>query len=145
MPDKVLAYITHGADLLVFRHPDFPEAGIQVPAGTIEVGEAPDMAVMREAHEETGLINLVMKGFLGKCYYDMSPWGGDPSQNRYFFHLDLTGDVQPTWRHSETNSGKSEPIAFEFFWVRMPDEVPELIAGHGQMLSALIALRYQSL
>lgn len=53
--DKVLAYITHGNRLLVFRHPHAPEAGIQVPAGTVEEGEDPGTAVLREAAEETGL------------------------------------------------------------------------------------------
>ncbi len=33
---KVFAYITSQHQLLVFRHPYAPEAGIQVPAGTIE-------------------------------------------------------------------------------------------------------------
>ena len=32
---KVLAYVTRGDELLVFRHRDFPEAGLQVPAGTM--------------------------------------------------------------------------------------------------------------
>jgi len=48
---KVLAYVTWGDKLLVFSHPDFPEAGIQVPAGTIEPGEEPEAAVLREAFE----------------------------------------------------------------------------------------------
>ena len=52
---KVIAYITNGRRLLVFRDTDFPEAGIQVPAGTVDAGEAPQTAVMREAQEETGL------------------------------------------------------------------------------------------
>ena len=30
---KVFAYITYQRRLLVFSHPDFPEAGIQVPTG----------------------------------------------------------------------------------------------------------------
>ncbi len=38
---KVYAYITHGHRLLVFSHRDFPEAGIQVPGGTMEEGEDP--------------------------------------------------------------------------------------------------------
>jgi hypothetical protein len=32
---KAFAYITHQKRLLVFRHVDVPEAGIQVPAGTM--------------------------------------------------------------------------------------------------------------
>jgi 8-oxo-dGTP pyrophosphatase MutT (NUDIX family) len=50
---KVFAYITWGIKLLVFSQPTAPEAGIQVPAGTVEDGEAVDAAVMREAFEET--------------------------------------------------------------------------------------------
>ena len=145
MPAKVCAYITHGSNLLMFSHPDFPEAGIQVPAGTIEPGETPEAAIMREAFEETGLTDLKLIGFLGECYYDMSDWGGDPQQHRYFFHLELHGEAATTWRHYETDGGKSDPIAFEFFWAKLPDAIPELIAGHGQMLLQLFAKEYQSI
>ena len=52
---KVVAYNTRGDELLVFTHREFPEAGVQVPAGTVEEGETLDAAVLREVHEETGL------------------------------------------------------------------------------------------
>lgn len=52
---KVLAYITNRQRLLVFSHLDIPEAGIQVPGGTLEDGESPEEGVLREAYEETGL------------------------------------------------------------------------------------------
>jgi 8-oxo-dGTP pyrophosphatase MutT (NUDIX family) len=41
-----------GHELLLFQH---AHAGIQIPAGTIEPGETPEQAVLREAAEETGL------------------------------------------------------------------------------------------
>src|SRR5690348_18410922 len=63
---KALAYITWGNTLLVFSHPDFPEAGIQVPAGTIEPGEEPEAGALREAFEETGLSGLALVAFLGE-------------------------------------------------------------------------------
>ena len=137
MPDKVFAYITHGTDLLLFRHPDFPEAGIQVPAGSIEEGETPEVAVMREAFEETGLSGLKLISYLGETTYDMSAWNGDPAQRRHFFHLELSDHAQTTWLHDETDGVVSDPIVFEFFWARMPDDIPYLIAGHGQMLPSL--------
>ncbi len=56
--EKVTAYITDGDKLLVFSHPHHPDAGIQVPTGTVEQSEPLDDAVLREAHEETGLDNL---------------------------------------------------------------------------------------
>jgi ADP-ribose pyrophosphatase YjhB (NUDIX family) len=55
----VLAYITCQQKLLVFRHSYEPEAGIQVPAGTIEEGEPPEQAVLCEAFAETGLTGLM--------------------------------------------------------------------------------------
>ena len=143
MPAKVFAYITHGTNLLVFRHPNSPEAGIQVPAGSIEAGESPEAAVMREAFEETGLNGLKLIAYLGETTYDMSSWDGDPAQQRYFFHLELHGQAPTTWHHDETDGGKSKPIVFEFFWTRIPEDIPDLIAGHGQMLSALHLKHHQ--
>ena len=67
--EKVIAYITQEDKLLVFRHPFHPEAGIQVPAGTIEPGESPQEAVLREAHEETGFSELELRAFLGMQEY----------------------------------------------------------------------------
>lgn len=44
---KAFAYITQGNSLLIFEHEDAPEAGIQVPAGSIEAGETPEEAALR--------------------------------------------------------------------------------------------------
>ncbi len=64
---KVTAFITRALteeiDLLLFNH---PEAGVQLPAGTVEVGENPDEAVIREAFEETGLRSLEIIKLLGR-------------------------------------------------------------------------------
>ena len=56
--NKVFAYVTRAEQLLVFRHVDSPEAGIQIPGGTIESGELPEDAVLREAVEAIGLGRL---------------------------------------------------------------------------------------
>ncbi|MBN1287486.1 MAG: NUDIX domain-containing protein [Anaerolineae bacterium] len=60
--EKVTAFITRGQELLVFEHPN---AGVQIPAGTVEVGEAPEAAALREAGEETGLASLSIRRYLG--------------------------------------------------------------------------------
>jgi 8-oxo-dGTP pyrophosphatase MutT (NUDIX family) len=85
--DKVVAYITRGDKLLVFSHPLYPEAGIQVPAGTIKKGESPDKAVIREAREETELHELETCSFLGVRKHDLSQYGTAVVLQRYFFHL----------------------------------------------------------
>lgn len=82
--EKVIAYITQANQLLVFSHPHHPEAGIQVPAGTIQAGESPEEAVLREAYEETGLENLELQAFLGVQEFDITQFGRAEVQRRYF-------------------------------------------------------------
>lgn len=52
---KVLAYITYNDKLLVFTHRDAPEAGVQVPGGTVEPDESIEDALYREIAEESGI------------------------------------------------------------------------------------------
>jgi 8-oxo-dGTP pyrophosphatase MutT (NUDIX family) len=63
--EKVTIFVTRataaGYDLLLFEH---PSAGIQIPAGTVEVGEAVDAAASREAAEETGLSDFRVRRYL---------------------------------------------------------------------------------
>ncbi len=98
---KVFAYITHRRRLLLFRHTNFPEAGIQVPAGTLEPGESPASGVIREAREETGLADLELVRFLGETVHSMHEHPGSfPPHERHhrFFHLTCLGEPPPTWR-----------------------------------------------
>ena len=48
---KVYAYILKQKEcqyqLLIFEHPDFPEAGVQIPRGTVESGESVSAAALR--------------------------------------------------------------------------------------------------
>jgi 8-oxo-dGTP pyrophosphatase MutT (NUDIX family) len=138
---KVFAYITHGHNLLVFRHLYVPEAGIQVPAGTVEENERSEDAVLREAFEETGLSDLTLGCFLGEQRRDMSDFGLDVVHHRCFYHLLYGGHPAVTWRHEESDPYgglEPEPIIFEFFWVRLPNDVPPLIADHDKMLPQLL-------
>ena len=137
---KAFAYITRGNRLLVFEHVDLPEAGIQVPAGTINKGESPDDAVLREAHEETGLSLLTVHRFLGAVQRDMNDYGIDEVHHRYFFHLTCDDQTPETWQHVESQrSDGGPPVRFRFWWVALPDGVPDLIADHDYKLGELDA------
>ena len=138
---KAYAYITHRNCLLVFAHRDYPEAGIQIPGGTIEPGEAPEDAVLREAYEETGLKALTLVALLGYYEREMPEFTHQEIQQRWMFHLSCDEPTPPeNWLHIEENpsEGDERDYAFQLFWVNLPDGVPDLIGGRGDMLDKLI-------
>ena len=62
--EKVTTFVSRkaGRDLLLFEHPN---AGVQIPAGTVEDNETPEEVALREAAEETGLTSLSTRLYLG--------------------------------------------------------------------------------
>lgn len=103
MNQKVLAYITrerHGRlELLVFRHREEPDAGIQIPAGTPEAGEPLEQALVREIEEESGLTGLT---FVRKVAAAEEP---DRFQVRHVYHLHASADLPDAWTHRVGRQG----------------------------------------
>lgn len=64
--EKVTAFITRNKklneELLLILHPN---AGIQIPAGTVEKEETVEEALKREVTEETGLKKITIKNYIG--------------------------------------------------------------------------------
>lgn len=135
---KVYVYITYQGQLLVFEHVDFPEAGIQVPGGTIEWREQPQEGAMREAKEESGLENLRLVQSLGCVDRDMRAFGLAEIHERHYFHLRCDEIPLQTWiSYEQTPSdGSQGPIKFEFYWVSL-NAVPPLAGKTDEMLPML--------
>ncbi len=138
---KATAYITRGPLLLVFDHVEYPDQAPQVPAGTMEPGETPSQAVLREAREETGLDDLQISRYLGDIVVGVETARGPEVHHRHFFHLLCPGPTPERWQHEETCGGTRAPIPLELYWVRMPHEIPEmdpvLSARLGDLLDGL--------
>lgn len=138
--EKVYGYVTFGFQLLLFEHVDFPEAGIQVPGGTVESREDFSSAVLREVTEETGLEDLHLVRFLGSVRKDLRDFGLAETHQRYYFHLGVNQFPGETWiAFEETPSDGSEgPINFRFFWAPL-NSIPPLMGGLDEMLPLLRA------
>jgi 8-oxo-dGTP pyrophosphatase MutT (NUDIX family) len=135
--EKVVAYVVRSGQLSVFIHLDDAtpvyESGLQVPAGTLAIGESPERAVLREAAEETGLEGLTIASTLGVADYDVRP-GRNEVHRRYFFQLRVEVPVGSTWDHAETDGGLGVPRPFRFSWIPL-EQGRSLVAGFGAMLS----------
>lgn len=133
--EKVLVYVVHRNELLVFHHVGMPEAGIQVPAGTLEPGEAPAAAARREVYEETGL-DVVIQHKLGEYSYPMHAYGRDEVQHRHVFQAAPQGEPARTWLHIEAHrSDGGEPVTLACHWQRLGSV--SLAGGQGEFLHAL--------
>jgi len=107
---KVTAFVTRRrediVELLVFQH---PTAGLQLPAGTIDDGETPLQAVVREVFEETGLTSLgsvtsiglmsAMGGPSSRMVVDTTPFYAEPSVDSEIIPITIGMGVEvPTLR-----------------------------------------------
>lgn len=135
--EKVVAYIVRGDRLVVFVHDEdsnpMIESGLQAPAGTVHDGEGPAEAVLREAHEETGLLGLRIVAYLGDADWDVRP-SGDAIHHRHFFQLSVP-EAPDEWRHIERGDGL-DVHPFTFFWLPL-DRAHLLVAGQSAMIGRL--------
>lgn len=102
----------------MFRHIDFSDdvVGLQVPAGTVEIGESPESAAIRELIEETGYNTFELAGYLGKCEYNINPYRNE-LQVRHFFAAKPTAELPVRWVAGEPKHNSNDEIRFEFFWI----------------------------
>lgn len=135
--EKVLCYIVRDGRLLVFRHLDygFEEVGIQVPAGTIRPGEAPEAAALREAAEETGLSAFTLIRKLGLSEYDVRPYRFE-LHRRHVFLLELGEPTPDRWLSHERHDGEQPPTRLECFWIPLA-AAHVLQAGQGALIGRL--------
>ena len=144
MKTKVAAFIirqsAQGPELLVFAHVDFPEVPVQVPGGTVESGESPEIALHREIEEECGLRGLSIIRNLGVSYFFWTAINDEIE--RHCFVLQAPDGTPENWQHLVGGAGEDEGLAFAYSWVKVenlklgggldkflsPEFIPELYA-----------------
>lgn len=114
--------------ILAFRH---PKAGTQLIKGTIEVGEPPEVAVLRELAEESGLVDATVVEKIGELSMDES------EQQWHIFLCQAAHDLPEEWDFFTTDGGGN---LFHFFWHSL-DEAPDK-SWHAHFRLALEWIRH---
>ena len=113
--EKAYAYVTRsGGDpgLLVFEHRN-ADAGVQVPKGTVDEGEDPRDAVVRELYEESGLREVAAVRPLATDVW--SHHRKPKAYRRHFFHVEVE-DAPDEWDHTVTGGGEDDGLVYCYFW-----------------------------
>ncbi|MBS8225546.1 NUDIX domain-containing protein [Vannielia litorea] len=112
---KALAAVLRGPaiarELLIFRH---PLTGDQLPKGTIEPGEGPATAAIRELQEESGL-SLAAPTAIGTWH---RPWeeGYTAPQLWHLFTFEAPPGLPDTWDHMAEGSPAEAGLIFSYRW-----------------------------
>ncbi|MCO0598030.1 NUDIX domain-containing protein [Peribacillus butanolivorans] len=132
---KAYGYVTRinedKPQVLVFQH-SIPEAGIQIPKGTVKPEENTYNAVIREIEEETGLKNVDVEALLAQDYWESD----DGTIHQRFFYKINVSDVPNEWNYQPTGGGDEEGLTFRFFWISSQEDVV-LVRGHGDYLNRI--------
>jgi 8-oxo-dGTP diphosphatase len=134
---KVVACITRsfkdGTQLLVFEHRDFPDAGVQVPAGTVQLDESVTTALLREVQEGSGLTRFIQVHKLVQYRWfceSRNEWN-----DRHVFHLSFS-DAPDQWDHTVKSSDDDSGMVFKYVWVPL-SHVPKLAEHQDDWLHLL--------
>jgi 8-oxo-dGTP pyrophosphatase MutT (NUDIX family) len=93
-------------EILAFEHPC---AGFQLVKGSIEIGETPSKAAIRELHEEAGITHC-------EVVADLGIWEARFRGQVWSFHLGSVGEPLPErWLHRTEDGGGQH---FRFFCTR---------------------------
>jgi 8-oxo-dGTP diphosphatase len=126
--EKVLIYLTRDpGELLVLEHTaEYPDAGVQVPAGGVALGEHPAQAASRELAEETGLTTDSEP-----VYLESRVWTDDsaPARVRHYFWMVAPPSTPDRWSHTVTAGDGDEGMLFWFTF--QPRREPGLTVGYG--------------
>ncbi|WP_416876163.1 NUDIX hydrolase [Kitasatospora sp. SC0581] len=138
---RVAVYVTRptasGPELLSFTHRDFPEAGVQVPAGGVEPGEDLESAARRECLEETGIAVIRELYALG---VDQSPHPETGVERvTVFFHAALGQAAPDGWRHVVGGVGTDDGMVFDCRFAPLDDVGPTLVDGQDGFLGMIPA------
>ena len=132
---RVVAYVTRAregrTELLTIEAEQFPEEGIQVPAGRLEHGETLEEGLRRELAEETGMTQTHIVGELP----DFESTYSNFCEN-HAFHVVAEEETPALWRHEVRGNGADAGLTHVCRWLPLTPDL-HLWNGVDPMLEKL--------
>ncbi len=140
----VVRTTAYGPELLVFRH---PLAGVQIPKGSIESGESPADAAVRELAEESGILAGRVIRHVGWHQFEVGEdaTNDEPRETQIWHTFLIAADAErrDSWSHQASGSEIEERLVFEFFWLTLADArnivAPRYVASIDFVATAIAA------
>ena len=109
----ILRQQSDSRQILAFRH---PKAGTQLIKGTLESGERPEVAVLRELAEESGINQATVVKKIGELAVP------ETEQYWHIFLCQPAFDPPEEWSFFTTDGGG---LLFQFFWHELAEDPDE--------------------
>ena len=119
-----------GPQLLVFD--SLEEPGLEVPKGSVQPGETPAQAAMREVEEESGLRELTLIGELGVTLWQ------DEEQHFFLFRADVL--LPDQFEHVVTGHDGDRGMRYQYRWIEItPTLSQSLVQGCNAFVGEMMA------
>lgn len=126
---KVLVYLVCRGRILTFEHCDYPEAGLQVPGGTVEEGESIVECAQRELFEESGLRSTAVPVVFNE-YSFFPEWDEGVVHHRHLVSL-FDDTIEPAgFAHTVTKGAEDKGLRLNFSWCDYATFVRNVGSGH---------------
>jgi predicted acetyltransferase/8-oxo-dGTP pyrophosphatase MutT (NUDIX family) len=139
--DKVIGYVVRqkhsNSELLVFDHDkEFSEAGTQVPAGSVDLNEDYEAALLREIYEEAGIAGLDIKSKIDQYSFYRETEGCNNRRHAYLLAPKI--ELPDRWTHQVTGEGIDKHLNFHYYWIDLETAKTKLAARLGDSIDLLM-------
>lgn len=126
---KVLVYLVSRGRILTFEHCDYPDAGIQVPGGTLKAGECIVTCAQRELFEESGLRKTAEPLLLNE-YSFFPEWDEGVVHHRHLVAV-FDDAIEPVgFIHTVTHGAEDKGLRLNYSWCDYAKFAQNVGSGH---------------
>ncbi len=102
-------------ELLVYTWLDAPDDALRLPGGTLQAGETPETALLRELREEVGAFQFSIVRKLGVQRYFKSFIGKNVERHDFLVSVDEA--LPDGFEHADPDIPAGEPNVIQLHWI----------------------------